>query len=90
TITDIPDRWEFPNVERTYNPTGYNNAIAKFGANDLPTVSLKFAKPVVRRDWNTARAFYDPKYIQKWYGPTIQSLAAAGIPYVLVNKFVRP
>lgn len=90
TITDIPDRWEYPNVERTYNPTGYNNAIAKFGANDLPTVSLKFAKPVVRRDWNTARAFYDPKYIQKWYGPTIQSLSAAGIPYVLVNKFVRP
>lgn len=90
TVTDIPDRWEFPNLERTYNPQGYLNAMARFGGNDLPTVLLNFAKPIVRRDWNTATAFYDAKYIQKWYGTTVQSLDAAGIPYLLVNKFKKP
>jgi len=89
TVTDIPDRWEFPNVVRTYNSVGYKNAISKFGAQDLPTVQLKFSAPIVRKDWNTVSAFYDSRYLQKWYGTTIQDLTAAGVSYLVVNKLKK-
>lgn len=86
---DVPDRWEYPQVERNNNPKGYAGVVAKLGGLDVPVTPLKFSVTYTHKTWANVTAFYDPKYIQKWYGTTIESLTAAGIPYLLVNKYRR-
>lgn len=87
-VANLPDRWEYPTDLPFLNPEGYADAVLKLGIRDFPRGLLKFAKPVVYPNWNTATAFYDTSYLQKWYGTTIQDLQTANIKYVIVGKFV--
>lgn len=86
-VSDFPDRWEYRPNQFTLNLVGTQDGVAKLGGPNLPNVLLKIAKPFTRKEWRTAKAFYDTQALQKWYGTTVQSLQAAGIPYTIINKF---
>jgi hypothetical protein len=84
---DLPDRWQYPNVETTVNPKGVQDGIAKLGGADVSTTLLKIAAPYTHRDWGTAPAFLDYSFVQKWYGNNIQDLTAAGIKYNTLGTY---
>jgi Starch-binding associating with outer membrane len=100
---DVPGRGSYPLNEATLNPIGYNQAVADLQANPLnaglianneydPDIQLNFAIPNKIADWNTlGPGGFDLRYINKWYGTTIQQLqaaAAAGhFPYTIVSSY---
>jgi hypothetical protein len=87
TYADLPDRWNYPLAETSVNPVGVADGTKKLGNYDYPTTVLQFAKTYTHPNWATAVAFYDDSYLEKWYGPTIQSLTAAGITYTTISKY---
>jgi hypothetical protein len=93
----LPDRFAYPNVEITNNPTGYANGVKLLGSTlnvygDSPFTHLKIEPAYTPINWITATVFLDPTYVEKWFGPTTQStatgLAAAGLsPYVQTGTY---
>ena len=89
TYADLPDRWFYPvQSEVTRNPIGYANGVKLLGApGDYVFTHLKIEPAYTPIDWTKVPAFIDYSFVDKWYGPTIQSLTAAGIPYTQVSTF---
>jgi hypothetical protein len=93
----LPDRFAYPNVEITNNPTGYNNGVKLLASTlniygDSPFTQLKIEPANTPINWITAHIFLDPTYVEKWFGKTTQStatgLAAAGLkPYVQTSTY---
>lgn len=77
------------------NPVGYQSALKELGVSRTDDYDiyqpLHFAKPYTVPDWNSEPAAYDYRFIQKWYGATIQELAAAaqrdGFRYVITQTY---
>jgi hypothetical protein len=58
-----------------------------------PDIQLNFAIPNRISDWNTlAPTGFDTRYLQKWYGPNIESLkaaaASAGFTYTVSSTYL--
>ena len=83
----LPGRWRYPTTMLSLNPQGYTDALAKLGSLGVSPagtdydaqITLKFAAPVVNKDWNSVNATYDARYVQKWYGTTIEQLRQAAL-----------
>jgi hypothetical protein len=86
-FVDLSDRSIYSTQEPTVNPVGYQSGVALLGGSDYQTTPLKFAMPYTHINWNTLPAILDYSMCQKWYGPNIQSLTAAGVPFVTVSKY---
>jgi hypothetical protein len=89
TYSDLPDRWQHPNVEIINNAAGYADGKSKLGGQDRPDTRLNFSIPYTHVNWATARVFIDKSIYQKYYGPTLESLIASGTPYTVVGKLKR-
>jgi hypothetical protein len=90
TYADMPDRWQYPNVEIINNGAGYAEGKGKLSGTDRPDTRLNFAASPPRVNWANARVFVDKSIYQKWYGTTMESLIASGVPYTIVGKIKRP
>jgi hypothetical protein len=95
--SDIPGRGSYPNAEITLNTNGYNSALPELGVASQnqewnPTIELQFALPYTIPDWNNMSPTYDARYLEKWYGTTIQSLksaaASAGFTYTIKSTYL--
>ncbi|TDX02066.1 SusD/RagB family nutrient-binding outer membrane lipoprotein [Dinghuibacter silviterrae] len=100
---DVPGRGSYPSNESALNPQGYNQGVADLALNPSnaslivnneynPDIQLNFSKPNVVQDWNTfAPTGYDVRFLQKWYGPTFESLKAAALSakfsYTLLSTY---
>lgn len=94
---DLPQRGAYPVSLITYNVSGYNQALQLLGVSSQsdeqynPYLNLRFAKPFKPINWAVAPASYNLRYLQKWYGPTIQELKSAaiagGFAYTLVRTY---
>lgn len=99
TYMDIPGRGSYPNSATVsisqLNPDGYRSALQALGTsrNDdfNPDQTLHFAAPFTAINYTNPPAFYDLSYIRKWYGTTVQALAAAasggGFTYKVTTTF---
>jgi hypothetical protein len=81
TYSDVPGRASYPVSVVNLNPEGYQSALKEMGTNRVDDYDiyqqLHFAKPYTVPDWNAAPATYDYRFIQKWYGTTIEELRQA-------------
>jgi hypothetical protein len=94
---DVPDRGVYPTTVNTQNPAGYQGALTLLGTNSFneettnPYIRLKFEADYTVPDYNAIPAFYDNQAATKWYGTTIQQLAAAsaaqGFPYSITRTY---
>ena len=90
---DINERGYYPTNTQQLNPVGYADAMKKLGVegsvNDLsPYIPLKFMVPFTVINWDNAQPFYNTWFVQKWYGNTVESLGASGVPYTVLGKFL--
>jgi hypothetical protein len=79
------------------NPLGYGEALKDLGAASntveqyTTSLQLKFAKPFTPVNWPAVAAAYDLRYLQKWYGSTIEQLRgaaiSAGFTYTVTSTF---
>jgi hypothetical protein len=81
TYSDVPGRASYPVSVVNLNPVGYESALKEMGTTRVDDYDiyqqLHFAKPYTVPDWNAAPATYDYRFIQKWYGTTIEELRQA-------------
>jgi hypothetical protein len=89
----LPDRFAYPNVEITNNPTGYANGVKLLGSTlnifgDSPFTTLKIEPAYTPVNWLTTHVFLDPTYVEKWFGTTIQS-AAAGLAAANLKPYAQ-
>lgn len=101
---DIPGRGSYPSNESALNPNGYAQGVSFLSLNPLnaslivnneynPDIQLDFAIPNTIADWNTlGPTGFDMRYLQKWYGPTWESLkaaaASANFTYTLSSTYL--
>ena len=101
---DIPGRGSYPTTESTLNGPGYTQGCNFLAADPLnaslvvsneynPDIVLNFGSPNPTGDWNAlAPTGYSLAYLQKWYGPTIESLKAAAasahFPYTITSTYL--
>lgn len=90
TYADLPDRWQYPNVEIINNGAGYADGKIKLSGTDRPDTRLNFAIPYTHINWANAHVFIDKTIYQKWYGTTMESLIASGVPYTITGKIKHP
>jgi hypothetical protein len=96
---DLPQRGAYPLSLITYNVSGYNQGLQLLGVSSQsdeqynPYLNLRFARPFKSTNWAVAPASYNLRYLQKWYGTTIQELKSAaatgGFTYTLIRAY-RP
>jgi hypothetical protein len=87
--SDLPDRWQYPNIEIINNPSGYADGLKKLGGQDRPDVQLQFEKPYTHVNWANAKVFIDKTIYQKYYGTTMEALIASGAAYTVVGKIKK-
>lgn len=101
---DIPGRGSYPTTEATLNTPGYAQALTFLNANPAnaglvvaneynPDILLNFGAPNLIANWNNlAPTGFNLAYLEKWYGPNIQSLQAASASahfhYTLVSTYL--
>lgn len=80
---DMPMRYSYPTQIKQVDPAGYQSALTQLGVygvypDDLfMYIPLHYEVPYTIPNWNNANASYDMRFVQKWYGTTIQALNSA-------------
>jgi hypothetical protein len=94
---DVPLRGIYPTTINSLNPQGYTDALSKLGVGTIneeqynPYIQLHFEKPFTPVNWAAVPVNYDLRYLEKWYGSTIEGLKAAssgaGFKYSILNTY---
>lgn len=86
---DLPDRYPYPTTEGKSNPAGVADGVKLLNGADYPSTQLKFAKPYTYVDWSkvTMSPNQDYSMLQKWFGPTLETLVASGTKYTEISKY---